>query len=184
MLLPLRGDTGVQFNLNTFIGITLILLAFFGMRMLFMYLISLILKLKLRFRPVEDWFGMSLILGLGSGLWIPVPGNLYPKEETWTYREISKKLGLMAFIGSFIIVGITWTLYFLPLMISIPPEFQLWYLYGLCTGAILSFMDVAFPFFPLEVYNGKRIYHLSKILWVVLALLSIAVFVLAFFFRL
>ena len=184
MLLFLRPDTGVQFNLTTFFGISLTLLAFFSMRIFFMKLTSMALKLDLRFRPIEDWFGMSLLLGLAGGVWIPVPGNLYPKEETWTYRDISKKLGLMAFVGSLIVVGMTWTLYFIPLMTTIPPEFEIWYVYGLCTGAILSLLDVVFPFFPLEVYNGTRIWDLNKIIWGVLSVLAIIVFILAFFFRL
>ena len=116
MLLPLREDTGVQFNLNTFIGISLILTYFLSIRYIFMKLTALILKLRLRFRPIEDWFGMSLLLGLAGGLWIPVPGNLYPKEETWTYRDISKKLGFTAFMGAFIVLLSTWLIYLIPFM--------------------------------------------------------------------
>jgi GNAT superfamily N-acetyltransferase len=183
MLLPLRPDTGVKFNLETFLGITLILAYFFGIRYLSMKLTSKILKLNLRFRPIEDWFGMSLILGLGAGLWIPIPGNLYPKEDTWTYREIEKKLGLMAFIGSFMILLSTWLLYILPFFAVIPSEFSLWYNYGLYTGAILSFVDVVFAFFPLEVYNGKRIFHLNKIIWLITAGFALAIFIIVFFFR-
>jgi hypothetical protein len=149
-----------------------------------MKLTSLILKLDLRFRPIEDWFGMSLLLGLAGGLWIPVPGNLYPKDQTWTYRDISNKLGLMAFVSSLIEVLITWVLYFIPLLITIPAEFQIWYIYGLSTGAILSLLDVVLPFFPLEVYNGRRIWDLSKILWTILSILTVTIFILAFFFRL
>ena len=140
------------------------------------------MKLKVRFRPIEDWFGMSLIFALLGGSWIPVPGNLYPKEETWTYRDIAKKLGMMAFMGSFIIVISTWIIYLIPFYVSIPNEFQLWYNYGLRTGAILSLLDIAFPFFPLEVYNGKRIWNLNKFVWLILAGFGVAIFVIYFFF--
>lgn len=184
MLLPLREDTGVQFNLNTFIGISLILTYFLSIRYIFMKLTALILKLRLRFRPIEDWFGMSLLLGLAGGLWIPVPGNLYPKEETWTYRDISKKLGFTAFMGAFIVLLSTWLIYLIPFMglIVIPNEFILWYNYGLATGAILSLLDIVFPFFPLEVYNGKRIWNLSKYIWMILTGFALWIFVITFFF--
>ena len=182
MLLPLRPESGVQFSLITFFGISLILIYFFSMRYLFMKLTAIFMKLKVRFRPIEDWFGMSLIFALLGGSWIPVPGNLYPKEETWTYRDIAKKLGLMAFMGSFIIVVSTWIIYLIPFYVSIPNKFQLWYYYGLRTGVILSLLDTAFPFFPLEVYNGKRIWNLNKIIWLILAGFGVAIFIIYFFF--
>jgi len=183
MLISIRPDTGVQFNLNTFIGISLILTYFFGIRYLFMKLTSIALKLKLRFRPIEDWFGMSLILALLGGIWVPVPGNLYPKEETWTYRDVAKKLGLIAFTGTFVVVASTWLIFIIPNFVSIPSEFMLWYNYGLGTGAVLSLLDTALPFFPLEVYNGKRIWNLNKVIWAILAILGVIIFVLPFFFR-
>jgi len=183
MVLPLRSDTGIQFNLTTFFGISLILIYFFSIRYLFMKLTAIIMKLKVRFRPIEDWFGMSLILALAEGIWVPVPGNLYPKEEIWTYREISKKLGTMAFMGTFIIVASTWIIYLIPFYVSIPSEFLLWYNYGLGTGAILSLLDIALPFFPLEVYNGKRIWNLNKFIWLILAGFGVTIFIITFFFR-
>jgi len=148
-----------------------------------MKLTAIIMKLKVRFRPIEDWFGMSLLLGLAGGLWIPVPGNLYPKEETWTHRDITKKLGAMAFMGAFIIVASTWIIYLIPFYVSIPIEFRLWYNYGLGTGAILSLLETALPFFPLEAYNGKRIWNLNKLIWLILAGFGIAIFIITFFFR-
>ncbi|NVM35082.1 MAG: GNAT family N-acetyltransferase [Candidatus Lokiarchaeota archaeon] len=183
MLLPIRPDSGVQFNLVTFFGISLVLIYFFWMRYIFMKLFAVIMRLKVRFRPIEDWFGMSFILALAGGAWVPVPGNLYPKEDTWTYREISKKLGLMAFMGSFIIVASTWMLYLIPFYITVPTTFAVWYDIGIKTGATLSLLDTALPFFPLEVYNGKRIWNLSKILWVFLAVFGVAIFIITFFFR-
>ncbi len=183
MLLPLRPDTGIKFDLPTFFGISSIIIFFFGLRYLFMKLTALIMKLKVRFRPIEDWFGMSLILALAGGIWVPVPGNLYPTEETWTYREISKKLGMMAFIGSFMIVVSTWIIYLIPFYVSVPSEFLLWYNYGLGTGAILSLLDTALPFFPLEVYNGKRIWNLNKVIWLILTGFGVAIFIITFFFR-
>jgi hypothetical protein len=183
MLLPIRSNAGVVFNLNTFFGISLILLYFFGTRYIFMKLTSVILNLDLRFRPIEDWFGMSIIFGLTGGLWIPVPGNLYPKEETWTYKEISKKLGITAFMGTFIIVVSTWIIYSIPFFFTIPSQYTLWYNYGLRTGAILSLLETAFPFFPLEIYNGKRIWKLNKFLWLLITGFGITIFILASFFR-
>ena len=148
-----------------------------------MKLTAISLKLRLRFRPIEDWFGMSLILGLLGGLWVPVPGNLYPKEETWTYRDIAKKLGFTAFMGAFIVLMSTWLLYLLPYIVVIPNEFILWHNYALYTGAILSVLDIVIPFFPLEVYNGKRIWHLSKFIWIFLTGFALAIFIITFFFR-
>lgn len=183
MLLPLRPDTGVKFNLVTFFGISLILIYFFSMRYIFMKVPALIMKLKVRFRPIEDWFGMSFILALVGGLWVPVPGNLYPKEDTWTYRDIAKKLGVMAFMGAFIIVASTWIIYLIPFYVSIPATYIVWYNYGLGTGAILSLLDTALPFFPLEVYNGKRIWNLNKVIWLILASFGVAIFIITFFIR-
>ena len=148
-----------------------------------MKLTALSLKLRVRFRPIEDWFGMSLILGLLGGLWVPVPGNLYPKEVTWTYRDIKKKLGFTAFMGAFIVLLSTWLLYLIPCMFVIPNEFILWYNYALYTGAILSFLDIVFPFFPLEVYNGKRIWNLNKVIWIILAGFTLTIYIITFFFR-
>ena len=64
MLLPLRPESGVQFSLITFFGISLILIYFFSMRYLFMKLTAIFMKLKVLFPPIEDWFGMSLIFAL------------------------------------------------------------------------------------------------------------------------
>ncbi len=182
MLLAINPDSGVQFNLITFFSVSLILIYFFSLRYLIMKLTAIIMKLKVRFRPIEDWFGMSLILALLSGTFVPVPGNLYPKEETWTYREISKKLGGMAFMGSFAIVASTWFIYLIPFYVSIPSQFLLWYNWSLIIGAILSLLDTAFPFFPLEVYNGKRIWDLNKTIWLILAAFGVAIYIITFFF--
>ena len=183
MLLPLRPDMGVQFNLTTFFGISLILIYFFSVRYIFMKLTAIIMKLRVRSRPIEDWFGMSLILGLAGGLWIPVPGNLYPKEDTWTYREISNKLGVMAFMGASIIVVSTWIIYLITFYVSIPIELRSWYNYGLATGAILSLLDTTLPFFPIEVYNGKRIWNLNKFIWLILTSFGVTIFIITFFLR-
>lgn len=144
---------------------------------------AVIMKLKVRFRPIEDWFGMSLILALAGGAWVPVPGNLYPKEDTWTYRDIAKKLGVMAFMGTFIIVASTWLIYLIPLIVSIPSAYDVWFDIGLRTGATLSFLETALPFFPLEVYNGKRIWNLNKFIWLILTCFGVTIFVITFLIR-
>ncbi len=182
MLLSIRPDTGVQFNLDTFFAISTIWLYFFSVRYVIMKLTAKALSLNLRFRPIEDWFGMSIIMGLAGGIWIPVPGNLYPKEDTWTYRNIAKKLGIVALMGSSIVLASTWMLYFLPYLLIIPDQFVLWYHYALTTGGILTFLDTALPFFPLEVYNGKRIWNLNKVVWLIITTLGITVIILAVFF--
>jgi len=46
----------------------------------------------------------------------------------------------MVLVSSLIVVEMTWMLYLVSLMTPIPPEFELWYVYGLYTGAILSFI--------------------------------------------
>jgi len=86
-------------------------------------------------------------------------------------------------MGTFIIVASTWILYLIPFYVSIPTVYAVWYNYGLGTGAILSLLDTTLPFFPLEVYNGKRIWNLNKIIWLILAAFGVAIFIITFFIR-
>ena len=81
------------------------------------------------------------------------------------------------------IVASTWIIYLIPFYVSVPIEFLLWYNYGLGTGSILSLLDTALPFFPLEVYNGKRIWNLNKVIWLILTGFGVAIFIITFFFR-
>lgn len=178
----LRPEILIQFNFQSCIAISAILLFYFSIRYLAMKITALKMGLSLRYYPIEDWFGMSFILALASAVWVPVPGNLYPKEKTWSYRDIVHKLGPSAFMGSLITSILTWCIFLTRFLLPYPSEFLIWIDYAFLVGADLAFLDTVFPFFPLEHYSGRRIYDWNKHVWAILAMVGLGTFIYAFFF--
>jgi GNAT superfamily N-acetyltransferase len=158
------------------LAVPLSFLAIFGVREAVMRLAAKFQGLPVRYRVWESGLFFNLLLALFFGWFFPVPGNIYPREEGWKYRERARSLGVIALAGALAVVLLAWAVPLYRLLLGgVPDE-------TLSTFATLAFMvaffDIALPFFPFSGYNGRRLWDWNIFGWVIPAVMVALLFVL------
>jgi len=129
--------------------------------------------LSVRFRPWESGFFLSVLLALFFGYYYPIPGSIYPDKDEWKYRDIKNRLGCCAFLSSFFLLLIVWTLSLLLSLFSFSTEIKLWIVTMRMIIHPLAIFDILFPFFPFLSFNGRRVWDWNRYMWMILVVLAI-----------
>ena len=123
-----------------------------------MRLVAWLRGLPVRHRAWESAFPLSLGIALLLGVFLPVPGSVYPRQGAWHYRDLLPKLGPIAFAGAAAVLLFTWAAWALAGFGGVSPEV----IQGLITarraGLMLAAFDVLLPFSPFVSFNGQRLW--------------------------
>jgi ribosomal protein S18 acetylase RimI-like enzyme len=171
-----RGGWLGGFDLATLLGAAVIVVVFYGLREGAMRLAAHLQGLTGRYRAWESAFPLSLGIALALGLFLPVPGSVYPRQRAWRYRILLPKLGLVAFAGASAVVIFAWAAWGLGCLSGLPPEVGAWLRAANMVGLTLAAVDVLLPFFPFASFNGRRIWDWKRAAWVVLAVAVVGLF--------
>ncbi|HZY56699.1 MAG TPA: GNAT family N-acetyltransferase, partial [Rubrobacteraceae bacterium] len=95
LLVGWRGNWLGDFAPATLLGVVLIVVTLLGLREGTMRLVVWLRGLPVRHRVWESTFPLSLGVALALGVFLPAPGSVYPRQDTWHYRDLVAKLGPM-----------------------------------------------------------------------------------------
>ncbi|MFP4014732.1 MAG: GNAT family N-acetyltransferase [Chitinispirillaceae bacterium] len=154
----------LQKNVSLWFYYSVSFFIFLGMRQIAMHTAAGIMKEKVRFRMWESGFPLSFLIAIFSGGFFPVPGNVYPDEKVWKYKDKVSTLGKVALSGIVIILipfSVTWGyIRFNGSTNQLLSSFVM-------IGRIFLIFDLLFFFFPFIGFNGRRIWDWNKFFWAV-----------------
>jgi len=156
--------------------IPLVLGVFFGVRELAMRLVAHGHGLTIRYRTWESALPLGLVLAAGPACWFPILGSVYPVTPSWRYRDTIRKLGPVATAGGLVLLLLSWGAWALLRWAAIPPTVTPLLNLTAMLGSSMAFFDIALPFFPFVCFNGRRIWDWNRPVWIVLAALAVARF--------
>jgi len=172
-----RGGWLEGFDPATVLGAVVIVVALYGLREGAMRLAAHLQGLPVRYRAWESTFPLSLGTALALGIFLPVPGPVYPRQRAWRYRTLLPKLGPVAFAGASAVVIFAWVAWGLGRFSGLPPEVAAWLRAAHMAGLILAAVDVLLAFFLFASFNGRRIWDWNRAAWGVLAVTVVGLFV-------
>ena len=153
------------------IAAVMALAALYGLRALAMHVAAKRVALPVRFRLWESASPVTLGISLLGGIY-PSPGNVYPSQRVWRFRDLLPQLGPIALAGAAALVLGAWGTWAVARLAILPDDLAR--MARLIRGAAVwaACFDVLLPFFPFEGYNGYRIWRWKRAAWVVLAVLT------------
>ncbi len=169
-----QGFSG--FEEAAWLGLPAALLLLFGARTLVMRGVAAARGLRVRYRAWESTLPVTLIAALTVGGIFPAPGGLYPREHDWRYRELLPTLGRMALAATLVVLLLIWGTWGLREFVTLDARLHDWLGYVLFAGIPLAVLDTFFIFFPFNSYNGRRVWDWNRWLWGLLALATLAFF--------
>ncbi|MFT4311495.1 MAG: GNAT family N-acetyltransferase [Candidatus Woesearchaeota archaeon] len=156
------------------IMISIFLLHF--VRFFSMKLASKVLNYKSVFRSWPSGFLTSLI-GSGFGLYIASPGNFFPLDKGWKYKDYVPSLSKISSIGVSSVLAVVLISIILQSVV-ISPFFVSLFQSIKYLGLSLVVFDLFLFFKPFNNTNGKRIFDFNKTIFAILALIVIIAFIL------
>jgi ribosomal protein S18 acetylase RimI-like enzyme len=166
-------------DLATVLGAVAIVVALYGLREGAMRLAAHLQGLPMRYRAWESAFPLSLGTALALGIFLPVPGSVYPRQRAWRYRTLLPKLGPVACAGASAVLIFAWAAWSVGRFTGLPPEVAAWLRAAHVAGLTLVAVDVLLAFFPFASFNGRRIWDWKRAAWGVLAVTAVGLFLAA-----
>jgi GNAT superfamily N-acetyltransferase len=172
-----RANGFTAINPLAFAAIPVAVLVFFVCRWAAMTLTAKAMGLETRYRAWETGLVVTFFIALLLGGQFPTPGSSYPKTNHWTYREELPKMGRMALAGIATVLVLAWFPYLLSAFAELPQATAAWLNYFRFVGTPFVLYEVVLAvIFPFVSFNGRRIWDWNRPLWVVLALLTVGLF--------
>ncbi len=150
-----------------------------GLRLGAMALAARRLGLPVLYRSWETGLLLSAFIALTSGGVFIAPGSLYPARRVWSYREWLPKLGPVALAGALALLLAGWGLQAMRWWV-IPEESRTILDLALFYVRAFVLFDVLLVFFPFVAFNGRRILDWQAGMWALLAVATVALWVLGF----
>jgi ribosomal protein S18 acetylase RimI-like enzyme len=164
-----RGKWLEDFDPATLLGVVLIVVTLLGSREGAMRLAARLMGLPVRHRAWESAFPLGLGVALALGVFLPVPGSVYPRQGVWRYSDLLPKLGPIAFAGASVVLIFAWEAWALEQFGGPSPEVSQWFDAARMAGLILAAFDVLLPFSPFASFDGRRVWDWSRPAWGILA---------------
>ena len=171
-----RGSGFRSFDSIAFVALPLMVVLFFGVRQLAMRLTAKAQGLEVRYRAWESGFPISIAIALFTGNLFPMPGGVYPTSNTWRYRDLLPKLGIIALAGVLPILALTWGIWALLQFGAPSSDVATWLDFAIQVGKPLTLFDIAMVFFPFVSFNGRRLWDWNRVAWAVLAVAAVVAF--------
>ncbi len=179
LLAGLRGGWVGGFDPATVLGAVVIVVTLYGLREGATRLAAHLQGLPVRYRAWESAFPLSLGAALALGIFLPVPGSVYPRQRAWRYRTLLPKLGPVACAGASAVLIFTWAAWGAGRFTGLPPEVAAWLRAAHMVGLTLVTVDVLLTFFPFASFSGRRIWEWNRAAWGVLAVAVVGSFLAA-----
>jgi ribosomal protein S18 acetylase RimI-like enzyme len=170
LLVGWQGHWLSGFDPATLLGVVLIIVTLLGLREGAMRLMAWLRGLPVRHRAWESAFPLSLSIALLLGVFLPVPGSVYPRQRAWSYRDLLPKLGSIAFAGALAVLVFAWAAWVLARFGGLSPEVTHWLNVAHRAGLMLAVFDVLLPFSPFVSFDGRRVWDWNRAVWGVLAI--------------
>lgn len=169
LLLWRQAISGTVIQPTTWFVLPLAIGGLFGLRYLGMWLAAKAQGLQTRFRAWESGFPLSIVFALLGGVY-PSPGNIYPTENNWRYRDLLSQLGPIALAGTLPVLLVVWGVWGILQTDIVPYQVGVGLNAILYVGKQLALFDIALPIFPFTGFNGRRLWDWHKAVWVLLAI--------------
>ena len=160
----------------TILGAVVIVVALCGLREGAMRLVARLQGLEVRHRAWESAFPLSIAIALAFGVFLPVPGSIYPRRGTWRYRDLLPKLGPMAFAGASAVLVFAWAAWALAHFGGPLSEVAVWLRAAHVAGLMLAAFDILLPFSLFSSFDGRRVWDWNRPAWGVLAVTVLGLF--------
>ena len=161
---------------STILGAALSIVMLFCLREAAMRMAARSQGLPVRHRAWEAAFPLSASVALILGWFLPTPGSVYPRGDTWRYRDLLPKLGPIAFAGASAVLVFAWVSWGLGRFGGFPPDVVSWLHLGHVVGQMLALFEVLLPFSIFVSFNGRRVWDWSRPAWAVLAAATVGLF--------
>jgi GNAT superfamily N-acetyltransferase len=158
---------------STLLGGSIMLVTLYGLRQVAMVLTARFQGVSVRYRMWDSGFILSAGVAATLGLFLPVPGSVYPRGNAWRYRDLVPKLGLTAFVGALVVLVFTWAAWTLLRFGRPSSEVAIWLRAAYAAGLSLTLLDMLVPFFPFVSFNGRRVWDWNRPVWGTLAMLAL-----------
>ncbi len=172
---------GQAVTVSTLWHLMLIAVGLMGVRTGAMALTARWLRLPVQYRPWETGLLLTVAVPLLSGGVFIAPGSLYPSHRVWSYGEWLPKLGPVALAGATALLLAAWVLQAIRWLTS-PEAGNAFLELALFYARAVVLFDVLLVFFPFVGFNGRRILDWRVSMWLVMAALTVALWVLGFVF--
>jgi len=153
----------------------LMALVFLGVRSLATVAAARAQGLAVRYRAWESGFPLGIAIAAAFGGYYPNPGGFYPDDEDWRYRDLLPKLGPMALAGAVATLALWGGIRLWGLIAAPGAPAPMWYSIARWTGGMMAVVDLLLPGFPLQSFNGRRIWDWKPWVWGVLAAATAAI---------
>ncbi len=119
---------------------------------------------------------MSLLIALGFGATLPLPGNLYPPGDGWRARDYQKVFGHGAILSAITLAGLillgAWAKEGLADQFLVQITWT-W----LFVGKPLLLFDTLVALAPFEGFNSRHLRDFHRPAWILLSAVAIALFI-------
>lgn len=170
----LAGEAGLP-SLTMIAALFVGVAGLLGVRELGMRVVASWHRQPLEYRAWSGGTGMSLLIGIGFGKTMPLPGNLYPPGDGWSTRDYRAVLGQGAIVSALLVAGLilagSWAKG--AAGGSFIGEVGLALMF---VGKPLLVFDTLVAIAPFEGFNGRHLRDYNRAVWVVLSLLAVGVF--------
>lgn len=150
---------------------TLLAVREIGMRML-----SWFYKQPLEYRAWSGGWAMSLLIAIGFGRTLPLPGNFYPPGDGWSARHFQALLGQGAMVSTLLVA----CLIILGSFISATGANELLSRFAMALvfmGKPLLVFDTLVAVAPFEGFNGRHLRDYNRLIWLALSAIAVIIFI-------
>lgn len=170
----LAGELGPP-SLTTAVAFLLGVSGLLGARELGMRLAAARHRQPLEYRAWSGGTGMSLLIGIGFGKTMPLPGNLYPPGDGWSTRDYRAVLGQGAIVSALLVAS---------LILAgswargadgggLVAELGLALMF---VGKPLLVFDTLVAIAPFEGFNSRHLRDYNRAVWAGLSCLAVGLF--------
>lgn len=155
----------------------LVPLAILGVRTGSFALVARIAGMRVRYAAPPGGALLSLLVAAVAGGFMALPGSIYPRQESYRYRDVISRLGPAAFAAGLVEVAMLVAARLMPaggVLAGRALGGQAALGIGLF-AAILQIhliIDLLLPFFPFWGYAGRQVWNWSRVGWVALAIVA------------
>jgi ribosomal protein S18 acetylase RimI-like enzyme len=171
-----RGGWLGGFGPTTILSAVVIVVALYGLREGAMRVAAHLQGLEVRHRAWESALLLSIAIALAFGVFLPVPGSVYPRQGCWRYRDLLPKLGPMAFAGASVVLIFAWATWALAQFGEPLSGAAVWLRAAHTAGLMLAAFDILLPFSLFSSFDGRRVWDWNRPAWGALAVAVLGLF--------
>ncbi len=135
-------------------------------------LVSVYYRQPLEYRAWSGGWGLSLLIALGFGKVLPLPGNLYPSKDGWSTRDLQTMFGQGAIVSTLLVICLI-LLGSYSIKAQSSDFFAQFGYVLLAVGKPLLLFDTLVAVAPFEGFNGRHLRDYNRWVWIILSAFSV-----------